>query len=172
VQELAEYLGTMQSSLRVQELLIQIAQRSDAAAEQARICLTWHPLPTDLSYLAAVLTAPGDTDPRGTDRSSLPYSLVKAYGDDALPYLERAVANSPYVWLTCGSALNLHSSRFAIGPSAFSFCWMPSKPINRIKRRWWDGSRIFSRESFPAMRMSNRLSPFARQGRSWLNPQE
>jgi hypothetical protein len=118
VHELAEYLGSMQSSLQAHEFLVQISQRPDNAAEQARICLTWHPLPTDLSYLAAVLTAPGDTDPRGTDRSSLPYSLVRAYGDDALPYLERAVAISPYVWVRAQSAQQLALRN---RPSGFQF---------------------------------------------------
>jgi hypothetical protein len=45
VQELALYLGSMQSSPRAHELLLQIAERSDVAATQARICLTWHPQP-------------------------------------------------------------------------------------------------------------------------------
>jgi len=93
VQQLAEYLGAMQSSPRAHELLLQIAERSDNAGEQARGCLTWHPRAEDLAHLAAVLVAPGDADSRGTDRSSLPYALVKGYGDDALPYLENAVAN-------------------------------------------------------------------------------
>lgn len=43
VQELAEYLGTMPFSPRAHELLLHIAERSDTAGEQARICLTWHP---------------------------------------------------------------------------------------------------------------------------------
>jgi hypothetical protein len=115
VQQLAEYLGTMQPSLRAHEFLIQIAQRSDTAAEQARICLTWHPQPADLPNLVAVLTTPGDADPRGTDRSSLPYSLVRAYGDDALPYLERAVATSPYVWVRAQSAQQLALRNRPIG---------------------------------------------------------
>jgi len=111
VQQLAEYLGAMQSSPRAHELLLQIAERSDNAGEQARGCLTWHPRAEDLAHLAAVLVAPGDADSRGTDRSSLPYALVKGYGDDALPYLENAVANSSYVWVRVQSAeqLALHN---------------------------------------------------------------
>lgn len=107
VQELAEYLGSMQSSTRSHELLVQIAERSDNAGTQARICLTWHPQAGDLQRLAAVLVAPGDADRYGTDRSSLPYSLVRAYGDAALPYLEDAVAKSPYVWVRVESAKEL-----------------------------------------------------------------
>jgi hypothetical protein len=115
IQQLAAYLGTMHPSLRAHELLIQIAQRPDSAAEQAWISLTWHPQPTDFPYLAAVLTAPGDADPRGGDRSSLPYSMVKGYGDDALPYLERAVAASPYVWVRTQAAQQLALRNRPIG---------------------------------------------------------
>ncbi len=107
VKELAEYFGSMSSSPRAHELLLRVAERSDAAAEQARICLTWHPESEDLSHLGAVLIAPGDPDPHGTDRSGLAYFLVKAYGDNALPYLERAVAGSPYVWVRVESAQQL-----------------------------------------------------------------
>jgi hypothetical protein len=115
VQELAEYLGSMSSSPRAHELLLQIAERSDNAATQARICLTWHPQSEDLSHLAAVLITPGDADPHGSDRSNLPYSLVKAFGDNALPYLEHAVANSPYVWVRVESAQQLVLHNRSIG---------------------------------------------------------
>lgn len=118
VQELSENLGSMSSSARTHELLVQISQRSDTAGEQARIALTWHHQPADLPRLAAVLTAPGDADPRGTDRSTLPASLIQGFGDAALPYLERAVATSPYVWVRTQSAeqLALHNR-----PAGFKF---------------------------------------------------
>lgn len=106
IHELAVYLGSM-SSRRSHELLLQLAGRSDNAGEQARIALTCHPEATDLPTLAAVLVTSGDADPRGTDRSSLPYSLVKGYGDAALPYLEKAVRSSPYVWVRTQSAQQL-----------------------------------------------------------------
>jgi hypothetical protein len=107
VQELSEYLGTMPSSPRGHTLLLQIAGRPDNAGTQARIALTWHPQPEDLARLAAALTAPGDGDPRGTDRSSLPYSLLHGYGDAALPYLETAVSDSPYIWVKVNAAQEL-----------------------------------------------------------------
>ena len=107
VRGLALYLGSMQPSPRAHETLLQIAGRSDGAAEQARICLTWHPQLADLPYLAGILIAPGDADPKGTDRSSLPYSMVRGYGDEALPFLERAVALSPYVSVRTQSAEEL-----------------------------------------------------------------
>jgi len=118
VHELSESLGSMSSSSRAHELLLEIAQRSDTAGEQARIALTWHHELSDLPRLAAVLTTPGDADPRGTDRSSLPYSLIQGFGDAALPYLERAVATSPYVWVRTQSAeqLALHNR-----PAGFKF---------------------------------------------------
>jgi len=134
VQELAEYLGSMSSSFRAHELLLQIAERSDNAATQARICLTWHPQSEDLSHLAAVLIAPGDADSLGTDRSSLPYSLVKAYGDNALPYLERAVASSPYVWVRVASAqqLVLHNR-----PIGFQFL------LDQLVQDPWSANRAY-----------------------------
>jgi hypothetical protein len=115
VQELAESLGAMPYSPRAHQFLLQIAQRPDTAAEQARLCLTWHPQPEDLAGLAAVLIAPGDTDPRGTDLTSIPASLIKAYGDKALPHLERAVADSPYVWVRVESAQQLALRNRPIG---------------------------------------------------------
>jgi hypothetical protein len=115
VQELAEYLGTMPFSPRGHELLLQIAERSGSAGEQARICLTWHPQSADLAHLAAVLVAPGDADLRGTDRRSLPYALVKGYGDDALPYLENAVAKAPYVSVRVASAEELATHNRLVG---------------------------------------------------------
>ena len=137
VQELAEYLGSISSSPRAHELLLQIAERSDSAATQARICLTWHPRSEDLSHLAAVLIAPGDADPLGTDRSSLPYSLVKAYGDNALPYLERAVASSPYVWVRVESAqqLVLHNR-----PIGFQFL------LDQVVQDPWSVNRAYKPE--------------------------
>lgn len=92
VQELSEYLGAMENSHRAHELLLQIAERTDSAGAQARICLTWHPQLDDLSALAATLNTPGDRDVNGTDRATLPYALVRAYGDKAFPFLEQSVA--------------------------------------------------------------------------------
>lgn len=42
VQELAEYLGSMQPSADAHELLLRIAERDDTAGRQANICLGWH----------------------------------------------------------------------------------------------------------------------------------
>lgn len=42
VQELAEFLGSMQPFADAHELLLRIADRDDVAGEQAKICLGWH----------------------------------------------------------------------------------------------------------------------------------
>ena len=42
VQELAIYLGSMQSSAHAHDLLLEIAKRTDTAGKQAQICLNWH----------------------------------------------------------------------------------------------------------------------------------
>lgn len=42
VQQLAEYLGSMQPSADAHELLLRITDREDDAGRQARICLGWH----------------------------------------------------------------------------------------------------------------------------------
>ena len=110
VHELSLYLGAMDYSPRTHRLLLQISERNDDAATQARICLTWHPQPEDLACLAGFLTSPGDADDSGRERAILPCQLVRAYGDRALPHLEKAVASSPYIWVRVESAdiLALH----------------------------------------------------------------
>jgi hypothetical protein len=135
VQDLAEYLGSMQSSVRAHELLVQITERSDTAGEQARICLTWHPQPSDLQRLAAVLVAPGDADRYGTDRTSLPYSMVRAYGEAALPYLEDAVANSPYVWVRVESAKELVLHNRSVGFQFF---------LEQLVKDLWPANRAYN----------------------------
>ena len=54
-----------------------------------------------------LLLQPGNPDPTGRDLASLPYHLVQAYGDVAIPYLQRAMANSPYDWVGPASAEQL-----------------------------------------------------------------
>ena len=137
VQELAESLGTMPYSPRAHDFLLQIAQRPDNAATQARIDLTSHPQPDDLARLAAVLIAPGDADPRGTDLTSVPDSLINAYGDKALPYLERAVADSPYVWVRVESAQQLALRNRPIG---FQFL------LDQLVQDTWPANRAYKPE--------------------------
>jgi hypothetical protein len=105
-QMLAEYLGGIKSS-GSRHLLWQVAARPEPSHEQALIALTWIGDPQDLPRLAELLIRPGDVDKYGRDLASLPYSLLRAYGDAAVPYLERAVSESPYAFVRTQSAEEL-----------------------------------------------------------------
>jgi hypothetical protein len=105
-QILAEYLGGIKSQSS-RELLWQVAERPEPAHEQALIALTWIGDAQDLPRLSELLVKPGDADKYGRDLASLPYQLVRAYGDRAVPYLERAVSESPYAFVRTQSAEEL-----------------------------------------------------------------
>jgi hypothetical protein len=63
---------------------------------------------TEGPRLAGLLVKPGDADKYGRDLASLPYQLlVRAYGDRAVTYLERAVSESPYAFVRTQSAEEL-----------------------------------------------------------------
>jgi hypothetical protein len=105
-QLLAEYLGCIRSN-SARDLLWQVAERPEPAHEQALIALTWIGDQQDLPRLAELLVKPGDADKYGRDLASLPYHLVRAYGDRAVTYLERAVSESPYAFVRTQSAEEL-----------------------------------------------------------------
>jgi hypothetical protein len=105
-QLLAEYLGGIKSP-SARTLLWQVAERPEPAHEQALIALTWIGDAQDLPKLSELLVKPGDADKYGRDLASLPNQLVRAYGDTAVPYLERAVSDSPYVFVRTQSAEEL-----------------------------------------------------------------
>lgn len=105
-QILAEYLGGIKSP-GSRHLLWQVAARPEPAHEQALIALTWIGDAQDLPRLAELLIQPGDADKYGRDLASLPYSLMRAYGDAAVPYLEGAVSVSPYAFVRTQSAEEL-----------------------------------------------------------------
>lgn len=105
-QILAEYLGGIKSQSS-RELLWQVAERPEPAHEQALIALTWIGDAQDLPRLSELLVKPGDADKYGRDLASLPYHLVRAYGDRAVPYLERAISESPYAFVRTQSAEEL-----------------------------------------------------------------
>jgi hypothetical protein len=105
-QPLAEYLGGIKSD-SARELLVRMAESSEAGHEQAMIALTWIGDARDLVRLGDLLLKPGDADKYGRDRASLPYSLVRGYGDQSIPYLEKAVSESPYVFVRTESAKEL-----------------------------------------------------------------
>jgi hypothetical protein len=105
-QILAEYLGGIKSQSS-RELLWQVAERPEPAHEQALIALTWIGDAQDLPRLSELLVKLGDGDKYGRDLASLPYHLVRAYGDRAVPYLERAISESPYAFVRTQSAEEL-----------------------------------------------------------------
>jgi hypothetical protein len=105
-QMLALYLGGIKSD-ESRGLLWQLAEGSGSEREQALIVLTWIADDRDLPRLAELLRKPGDADIYGRDLSSLPYQLVHAYGDRAIPYLEEAMSASPYVFVRTQSAEQL-----------------------------------------------------------------
>jgi len=102
---LAVYLPVIKSAAS-RDLLWAIEQRP-AEREQALIALTGIADPADLSKIGDLLVQPGNKDSRGTDLSGLPYQLVRAFGDASIPYLQRAMAESPYVWVRTQSAEQL-----------------------------------------------------------------
>jgi hypothetical protein len=116
-QLLAEYLGGIKSD-GARELLWQMASRTDIVREQALIALTWIADPRDLPRSGELLLQPGDPDGYGRDLASLPYALAHAYGDRVVPFLERAVTDSPYPFVRTQSAKEL---AIAGRPVAFRF---------------------------------------------------
>ncbi len=104
-QTLARYSPSTSTATR--DRLWQQIERGGAEREQALIALTWIADAADLSKLGDLLVQPGNPDPRGTDLSSLPYHLVRAYGDPSIPCLQKALAESPYVWVRTQSAEQL-----------------------------------------------------------------
>lgn len=115
--QLALYLGAFKAP-EAQDWLWKIALAGGSSAEQARIALTWNPQPGDLPHLAAILLKPGDPDPTGRDLSSIPYAILHGYGDNAIPWLEKAVTDSPYVWVRAQAAEELARRN---DPVAFPF---------------------------------------------------
>lgn len=140
--ELAEYLGTLKQP-EAHELLWQIASSGGSAAEQARISLAWNPIPDDLRRLAALLIQPGDPDPTGRDLSSIPYSLMRGYGATAIPWLDKALADSPYVWVRTASARELVHNN---DPAALRF--FLDAIMNR--RFYKDEMTRFLKDAFPS----------------------
>jgi hypothetical protein len=116
-QTLAIYLGGIKSHV-ARGLLWQLAERTEPEHEQALIALTWIGDERDLPRLGDLLLKSGDSDVYGSDRASLPYSLMRGYGDRAIPYLEQAVSKSPYAFVRTQSAEELALKG---RPVAFSF---------------------------------------------------
>jgi hypothetical protein len=103
---LAEFLGGVKTDAS-RELLWQMAGSSGGDNEQAAIALTWIANPSDLPRLGELLVNPAGSKSTGRDRTTLIYGLVRGYGDAAISYLEKAVTDSPYVFVRLQSAEQL-----------------------------------------------------------------
>jgi hypothetical protein len=112
-QMLALYLGEVKSDV-ARGLLWQLAERT----EQALTVLAWIADDRDLPRLGEWLLKPGHSDTYGRGISTLPYSLIRGYGDRAIPYLEQAISISPYVFVRTSSAEEL---ALKDRPAALSF---------------------------------------------------
>ncbi len=75
--------------------------------EQALIALTWRKDLPDLPKLAELALQPSDGRTQDHELASLPYALHNAFGDAALPYLQRMVEHSPYARVRTESAREL-----------------------------------------------------------------
>ena len=116
--EYVSVLGMLNDSAS-HEVLWDLVKR-EATAEQAMIALTWRKDRADLPKLAElVLDSTQGADSR---LASLPYALHTAYGDAAVPYLERMLAGSEPVRVRIESARELmvagRSSGFAFAADA------------------------------------------------------
>ena len=116
--QLAIYLGSLKTR-EAHELLKRMAYSASPVAEQARISLLRNPQPDDLPELAALMFQPGeDSDQDGSQLSGLPGNLISAFGDRAIPAVEKAMADSPYIWVQTAAAEELVRKN---DPAAFSF---------------------------------------------------
>jgi hypothetical protein len=114
---LAEFLGILKTTT-AREFLWQMVDRPGGANSQAVIALTWIASPDDLPRLGDWLAEIGGNDSTGSDRAMLAYGLMHGYGDAAIPYLEKAIANSPHAFVRLQSAEQLAQRG---SPVAFRF---------------------------------------------------
>jgi hypothetical protein len=103
---LAEYLGITKTNA-ARDLLWRLVGNPEADKGQALISLAWIADPRDLAGLGDLLLKPEANNSHGQDRAMLPYHLMQAYGAAAVPYLEKAIAESPYVFVRLQSAEQL-----------------------------------------------------------------
>lgn len=145
--DLAVYLGIL-GSPRAHELLERFAFSSGPAAAQAQSALLWHPQPEDLPKIGNVMFEAGRSDHWGTTISDIPRSLLHAYGDNAVPIVKKAMADSPYIWVRTSAAEELVRRN---DPAAFGFLLDAI-----VNHRWWQNSAYepqliqFLKDTFPA----------------------
>jgi hypothetical protein len=127
------------------------------AREQSTIAITWHGNSSDLPRLAKLLEEPV-ADDKDRTRASIPYALRRSYGEDALPYLECALQESPAVFVRTNSARELV---LAGRPAGFAFF---ADAIGN--NRWYKAELAqFIRNSFAEMRSASEadILAFVRQ---------
>lgn len=143
---LASFLGAVKTAAS-RELLWQMVGEPGPDNGQAFIALAWIANPDDLPRLGELLVKPGSNDALGRDRASLVYGLMQGYGDAAIPILERAVADSPYVFVRLQAAeeLALRGSSIAF---QFFLETVNQKPFYKAEAiRWLAGQ--FPKELSP-----------------------
>ena len=99
------------------DLLWQLVNRH-AGFEQALIALTWRKSPADLPKLAELALEPADGRTEDRELASLPYALHNAYGDAAIPYLERMRDQSTYPQVRIAAARELMPAVSSSGSNA------------------------------------------------------
>jgi hypothetical protein len=114
---LASFLGEVKTTTS-RTLLWQMLSEPGPDNGQAFIALTWIANPDDLPHLGELLVKPGSDDATGRDRANLVYHLLQGYGNGAIPFLEKAVTDSPYTFVRLRSAEQLASRG---SPIAFRF---------------------------------------------------
>ena len=118
---LNEYASTlgMLNDPASHEVLWDLVKRGEAG-EQAMIALSWREDPADLPKLAELVLRPAKSADWGV--GSLPYALHNAYGEAAVPNLERMLADSEPIQVRTQSAQELmiagRSSGFAFAADA------------------------------------------------------
>lgn len=103
---LAIYLPRIKSAA-LRDRLWQLIEQRPAEREQALIAVTWVADPRDLSRIGDLLLQSGGKASSVGDLAGLPYHLIRAYGEAAIPYLQRALAESPHLWGRTHSAEQL-----------------------------------------------------------------
>jgi hypothetical protein len=136
-QLLAEALGSVKSDAS-RDLLWKMIE-SGKSGEQSRIALTWVGDARDLPRLAALLTQAGST------YTSLPYSLHHAYGDAALPWLDRAARDTKQVGVRIACAQELIMANRVEG---FRYLLQAVNESPSTKQ----GELQFMRDRFPELR--------------------
>jgi hypothetical protein len=105
-QALAARLGGI-GDAGARDLLWKLVDERPSAREQALIALGWIHDPRDLPTIADILMRPGNQDARGENLGGLVGTLRRAYGDASITFIEKALADSPYVFVKTQSAEQL-----------------------------------------------------------------